>query len=214
MAKLLSSAGYRSVALTLPPALLADDARAVKACFQECGLETFTRVDLACSNRHELLKLLRRYRNQYDVISVTCLNQNVSAVACRDRRVDIILIDPRSRNVKFTHTLARLLHGALELNLSSALDGQFETIGRMMKQAYVAREHSVDVVLSSGCNSPLMIRNPLQLMAFGLSVGLKEEQARNGISAVPSNILALNSQRRSPSYIEDGVRVITKATSD
>ncbi len=209
MAESLRMAGYRSVALTIPTAILNEYLKALTKCFEQVGLETVSRIDLACSNRYELLKLLRRFRSQYDVLSVKCTNQNVAAIACRDRRVDVVFFDPNNRNMKFTHTLARLLNGALELNLSSLLNRESgDALNKAMRQMAVAREHRVKVVLSSGCTSPNMVRGPMQIKAVGITLGLSEAQSGEGVSSVPSSIIESNKERRSPLYIEEGVRLV------
>ena len=202
-------AGYRSVALTIPTAILNEYSKTLTQCFVKVGLETVSRIDLTCSNRYELLKLLRRFRNQYDLVSVKCTNQNVAAIACRDRRVDIVFFDPNNRNMKFTHTLAKLLNGALELNLSFLLNRESgDVLNKAMRHMAVAREHRVKVVLSSGCTSPKMVRSPMQIRAVGVTLGLSEAQSAEAISSVPSSIIESNLQRRSPLYIEEGVRLI------
>jgi len=209
MAESLRMAGYRSVALTVPTAILNDHSKALAQCFAQVGLEPISRIDLTCSNRYELLKLLRRFRNQYDVVSVKCTNQNVAAIACRDRRVDIVFFDPNNRNMKFTHTLARLLNGALELNLSFLLNRDSgDALNKAMRHMAVAREHRVKVVLSSGCTSPKMVRSPMQIKAVGVTLGLSEAQSAEAISSVPSSIIESNLERRSPLYIEEGVRLV------
>ena len=212
MAESLRMVGYRSVALTIPTAILNECSRTLKECFAQVGLETVSRIDLTCSNRYELLKLLRRFRNQYDVVSVKCTNQNVAAIACRDRRVDVVFFDPNNRKMKFTHTLARLLNGALELNLSFLLDRESsDALNKAMRQMDVAREHRVKVVLSSGCTSPKMVRSPMQLRAIGVTLGLSEAQSAEAVSSVPSSIIESNLERRSPLYIEEGVRLVGRS---
>ena len=210
MAKSLRFAGYRSVALTLPTAISNDHPNALKQCFTDEGLNCASRIDLTCSNKYELLKLLRRFRCQYDVVSVKCINQNVAAIACRDRRVDVVFFDP-NRNVKFTHTLARLLKGALELNLSFLINRESEgAIYTMMKQVSVAVDHKVKVILSSGSTCPKMVRTPLQVGAVGVTLGLPEALSAESISSVPSSIIGANLERRSPLYIEEGVRIVRR----
>jgi RNase P/RNase MRP subunit p30 len=209
MAESLRMAGYRSAAITIPTAILNEYSKAFAQCFAKAGLETASRIDLICSNRYELLKLLRRFRNQYDVVSVKCTNQNVAAIACRDRRVDIVFLDPNSRNMKFTHTLAKLLNGALELNLSFLLNRESgDALNKAMRQMAVAREHRVKVVLSSGCTSPKMVRSPMQIRAVGVTLGLSEAQSAEAISSIPASIIESNLERRSTLYIEDGVRLV------
>ena len=182
----------------------------LKTVFEEAGLETALRIDLTASSRMDLLRLLRRFRNLYDVIAVKCANQRVAIVACRDRRVDLIIFDPTSRSVRFSHPLANLLRGAIEFNLVSSLlkETKAEVFSGIMKQCAIAREHKVKVVLSSGCNNPDQVRSPLQIAALATAMGLSEAQSLAGVSATPLSIIKRNLAHRSPQFVEEGVRVV------
>jgi RNase P/RNase MRP subunit p30 len=210
MAELLRLAGYSTVGLTIPTGLLRERIVFLKRVFQEGGIDAALRVDLTSGSRMELLRLLRRYRNSYDIIAVRCVNPRVATVACRDRRVDVIFFDPGNHKVRFNHPLANVLRGALEFNLVSTLlkETNGEVISAIMKQCAIAREHKVKVVESSGCNDPEMVRSPSQIAALACTMGLSEEQALAGVSSTPLSLIGRNSIRRSPQFIEEGVRVV------
>ncbi len=210
MADLLKLAGYSTIGLTIPTGLMKDRIAFLKNIFREAGIEAALRIDLASASRMELLRLLRRFRNSYDVIAVKCANPRVANVACRDRRVDVVFFDARNQSVRFSHPLANLLRGALEINLISALltearGNAFQTIQKLCS---IAREHKVKVVLSSGSNHPNMVRSPHQLAALGRTMGLSEAQSLTGVSSTPLSIIERSSIRRSPQFIEEGVRVV------
>jgi RNase P/RNase MRP subunit p30 len=211
-AQMLKSAGYRAVALTLPTGLLKEHVRSLRNRFADSGIEMFARIDISCANRQELLRLLRRFRNVYDVVAVKCVNHALGLVAARDRRVDIIFFDPLKRNVWFDHSIANVSRAALELNLST-LFSESILLTKPMKEIDIATQHMVRVVLSSGCTSPMMIRTPEQLSAIGMILGLNERQARDGVSAIPWSIVEQNVERRSKEYVEEGVRVVKKRAS-
>jgi len=210
MAKLIRIAGYSVIGLTIPTGLMRDRIGLVKTVFEEAGLETALRIDLTASSRMELLRLLRRFRNSYDVIAVKCVNQRVATVACRDRRVDLIIFEPTCRSVRFSHPLANLLRGAIEFNLVSSLlkETSTEVLSGIMKQCAIAHQHKVKVVLSSGCSNPDQVRSPLQIAALASAMGLSETQSQAGVSATPIGIIKHNLAYRSPQFIEEGVRVV------
>lgn len=211
IAEMLRLAGYSTIGLTVPTGLLRDRVAALRRLFEGEGIQTVLRVDLSATTRAELLRLLRRYRNLYDVVAVKCTNQAVAPVACRDRRVDLILLDPRNPRVKFTHPLARLLRGALEFNLISTFLGEpkSEVFSRMAKEAGIAQEHRSKIVLSTGCISPRMVRSHLQLSGIGTAIGLSREQSNQGVSETPLSIVERNTSRRSREYVEEGVELVT-----
>jgi RNase P/RNase MRP subunit p30 len=216
MAELLYSAGYSAVALTVPTGLLGNRASSLRRIFQDEGLETFMRVDLTANSRTDLLRLLRRFRNAYDIVAVKCVNQRVAPVACRDRRVDLVFYDPMNTKVRWGHSLARQLRGALEFNLISTFLGETRTevFSRVAKEAAIAREHRSTIVLSSGCQTPMMIRSPSEISAIGLAIGLSKEQSSHGVSDIPLSIVRRNSERRAREYVEEGVKLILPTEGD
>jgi RNase P/RNase MRP subunit p30 len=211
MAELLRSAGYSIVALTVPTGLLRDRLSSLRGLYERQGLETLLRVDLSANSRTDLLRLLRRYRNAYDIVAVKCVNQSVAPVACRDRRVDLVFFDPRTPRVRFNHPLASLLRGTLEFNLISTLLGETrsEVFARLAGEAAIAREHRSRVVLSSGCDSPARVRSPLQISAIATAIGLSREQSGMGIGETPLWIIERNYEKRSPEYVENGVKLVS-----
>jgi RNase P/RNase MRP subunit p30 len=210
IAELIRFAGYSAVGLAVPTGLMRDKIAVLKAAFETAGLETALRVDLTAGSRIELLRLLRRFRNSYDVVAVKCVNQRVATVACRDRRVDIITFDPARKGVRFTHPLANLLRGAIEFSLVSSLfkETRREVFAGIAKQCSIAHEHRVKVVVSSGCSHAGQVRSPLQLAALASVMGLSEDQSYAGVSSVPLSIIERNLAHRSPEYVENGVRVV------
>lgn len=186
-----------------------DRLEVLRGCFRESGLEVFLRADLTCSKREELLKLLRRFRSAFDIISVKCTNHIIALVAARDRRVDLIFFDAARRNVWFDHSIANVSNATLELNTSAlfTMNGHV-VLTRLMKDLRTARRHKLDVVLSSGCTSPFLVKAPTQMTAIGRVLGFSKEEARSSVSTIPSRIVRKNSERRSRNYIEEGVKVI------
>jgi RNase P/RNase MRP subunit p30 len=211
MAELLHLAGYSIVAISVPTGLMRDKVSELRHLFEDEGIQTMLRVDLSVSSRADLLRLLRRFRNAFDIVAVKCMNQAVASVACRDRRVDVVFFDPRNFRVKFVHPLASLLSGALEFNLISTFLGETksEIFSRIAKEASIALEHRSQVVLSSGSVSPAMVRSPLQISAIGAAIGLSNEQSIRGVREIPISIAVGNQERRSREFIEDGVKLVT-----
>jgi RNase P/RNase MRP subunit p30 len=210
MADLLGTAQFATIGLTISTGLLKERIKAMQRMFEDHGVSTALRVDFCPSSRTELLRLLRRFRNLFDVVAVKCLNQQIATVSCRDRRVDIVFFDVSNRNLRFSHSFARLLHGAIEFNLVSDLIGQGEGGGfsRVRRAIMVAKEHHVNVILSSGARKYDMIRSPFQMSALGTTLGLSKEESIRGVSSVPLSIVAGNREKRASDYVEEGVKII------
>jgi RNase P/RNase MRP subunit p30 len=210
MGELLGVAGYSTIGLTVPTGLLQDRTDSLRREFDLSGIDTVMRADFSPTSRVELLRVLRRFRNRYDIVAVKCLNQRVATVACRDRRVDIIFFDAVNRSVRFTHSFARLLHGAIEFNVVSDLTEQPNgwAFSRIRKALRIASEHRVKVVLSSGARNHTMVRSPLEISALATVLGLREDESIKSVSSVPSSIVAENRKKRSPKYVEEGVTIV------
>ena len=208
-AQLLALSGYNAVGLTVPTGLLRGRLEILRECFQDSGVEVFLRVDLTCSKREELLKLLRRFRPTFDIIGVKCTNHSLALVAARDRRVDLIFFDSATRNVWFDDSIANVSNATLELNLSTLFEmANHLILTKLMKDVRIARRHNLDMVLSSGATSPLLVRTPIQLAAIAEILGLSKQQAINGVSTIPSRLLKANVERRSRNYVEEGVKTV------
>jgi len=210
MADLLSTARFGTVGLTVATGLFHERIKSMQRIFEDHGVGTVLRVDLKPNSRTELLHLLRRFRNLYDIVAVRCVSQQVATVSCRDRRVDVVFFDAGNRNLRFTHTFARLLRGAVEFNLVSDLvdRGDVWALARMRKAVTVAKEHQVNVVLSSGARNYLMVRSPIQMSGLAMTLGLTQAEAIKAVSSTPSAIVTDNRRKRSPEYVEEGVSII------
>jgi len=213
MAELLNTAGYSTIGLTVPTGLLNERVKSLQNLFQQHGVDTALRVDFNPPSRTELLRLLRRFRDRYDIIAIRCVNQRVATVACRDRRVDVIFFDPVNPNLRFTHTFARLLRGAVEFNVMSDLLPQADSWAflRVRRALAVAREHGDKIVLASGARNREMIRSPFQISAFATTLGLPTEEAIRGVSSAPESIVAENREKRAPHYVEEGVKIVVRS---
>jgi RNase P/RNase MRP subunit p30 len=210
MADLLSTAHYATIGLTIATGLLNERVRSMRRIFEEHGVNTVLRADFKPDSRTELLRLLRRFRNLYDVVAVRCVNQQVATVSCRDRRVDIVFFDVANRNLSFSHTFARLLRGAVEFNLVSDLLDQTDwwAFSKVHKAILVAREHHVKIILSSGARNYEMVRSPFQVSALAMTLGLTQEESIRGVSSTPLSIVRENRMKRAPEYVEQGVKII------
>jgi len=209
MAQLVALSGYKAVGLSIPTGLLGDRQKFLRRCFQDKGVEVFLRVDLTCSKREELLKLLRRFRSMFDIVGVRCTNHNLALIAARDRRVDLIFFDSAARNVWFDDSIGNVSMAMLELNLTSVLKTPNSLVfTRLRKDIEVARRHNVGVVLSSGATSPLLVRTPIQVASVAEILGLSKHESISGVSTIPRSIVDRNLKRRSRSYVEEGVETI------
>src|SRR3990172_12061786 len=69
MAEVLKLAGYPAIGLTIPTGLMRDRVSSLRRLFEDQGIETFLRVDVVSGSRGELIRLLRRVRSEYYIMS-------------------------------------------------------------------------------------------------------------------------------------------------
>ena len=210
LAQALAIARYSMIGLTIPTGLFRDRLETLRQAFVDCGIETVTRADFASRSREELLRSLRKFRVAFDIIAVKCLNERVAHVACRDRRVDLVFFDLDNPRVRFTHAMANLLSGSVELNMASVIRGTGAMYGSVSRQFLVAQEHAVNIVLSSGTDMTELVRSPVQLAALAATLGLSRSEAIKGIASTPMSVIEKNLKKRSPAYVEEGVQIVQR----
>ncbi|MEM2576974.1 MAG: RNase P subunit p30 family protein, partial [Candidatus Bathyarchaeia archaeon] len=115
-AKLIKEIGFKLVGLTFQPNASIVKIKELKKFFQEFNVDLASRIDLKPNNKMELLSNLRKLRRKFEIISVECTSNKIAVTAARDRRVDLISF-PLNFKTKFTHSIAHVLVGALEINL-------------------------------------------------------------------------------------------------
>jgi len=210
IAQTLALAGYSMIGLTVPTGLFHDRLAEVRRTFSDYDVETVTRVDFASRSRGELLRSLRKFRTVFDIVAVKCLNDHVAHVACRDRRVDLVFFELENPKVRLTHAMANMLRGCIELNMAPVILRTGAVYGTVSRQFVLAKEHSVKVVLSSGLDRAELVRSPIQMVALAATLGLPRIEAVKGITSIPMSAVETNLKKRSPDYIEEGVRVVQR----
>jgi|GEM_PF-3252843 len=150
------------------------------------------RYEVEARTRSELLRMLRR-RERHWVVAVTPRGLEAARVAARDRRVDIITIEPFSEFIDETEVRMAAEHSKVfEVSLSHLLSGYdhlASALPALRKRVLRAAKRSL-VLVSSRAYDPLQVRNPRDLAAFSTLLGLNREQALDAVSRIPESILA------------------------
>lgn len=209
-AELTKEMGFKIIGLTFQPDTQITKIKEAKKIFQEFNVDLASRVDLKPYNRNELLSALRKLRRKFEIISVECVSNKLAVIAARDRRVDLISF-PLNFKTEFTHSIAHVLIGALEINLADLIAPKtLRTIvlNKFMKEAFIAKKNRTPIVVSSGANNLFLIRAPKEMAACSLLFKLEPEEALASISTTPSAIIERNRIKLSRFYIGEGVRII------
>lgn len=210
MAEMAGSLGFSYVGLRTSPK---DRTRvsALGKLFSDHGVSVATRLDIKESSRHNLFRQLRSIRNRFELIAVECTNMQVAMAAARDRRVDVLVVDPVGR-VPFTRSLAHVCRAALEVNFLKFLRPSERPLlmSRLKGQLAMASQNDIDVICSSHARDKWGMRNPCDLAALCSQMGLDAPRALDAVSRNPVSRIEANRLRLSEDYISEGVRMITR----
>jgi len=208
--------GYRLVAVPLASETRADEVARAQAACSEAGIDFASRIDLRPRTQNELMSQLRRLRRRFEVVCVSCENKAVARQAAKDRRVDLLsfpLLDFRKRFFdKAEAELARNGLAALEIDVKPllVLEGaaRVRLLSSLRREAAVARDFGVPVVVSSGVAGELLLRKPREMAALGFLFGLDEVSALDAVSQSAVAIVKRNREKLSSKFVAPGIRVV------
>ena len=213
MLGLASKFGFKGIALASEspaPQILRDEA-------QTLGIDLASRIDLRPRNANELSRILRRVRRKYEIVAVHCTSKAVSRQAAKDHRVDILNFPHlnNGRRMSFDRQGASLAAGsncAYEVILSNLLDYSVEEWPRilinMRKDIWNADHEGVPVVLSSGADTPLRMREPRAIASITSLFGITEDMGLDAVSENATRILERNRRKLELGFVSPGVREV------
>ena len=136
-----------------------------------------------------------------------------------NKRVDIIVGAEKSKKNDFLHyrnsglnqvlcKLARKNDIAVAFNFNEVLKlkgaGRSQLIGRMMQNVRMCRKYGVRMIIASFATNKFELKNPSDLMSFGMILGMTPKEAKDGLENV-SYFLSDKKEK-----ITDGLRIIKK----
>lgn len=212
--------GYRLVAVPLPTASTENFAKKLRAACQENRLDFASRLDLKPRTPRELLQQLRKFRRLVEIIAVVCESKEVARQAAKDHRVDLLnfpATDPRGRFFdKAEAELASNSVAALEIDIKPLLTlkgpARIRLLAALRREAAIAEDYHVPIVVSSGATSPLQMRKPLEMAALTTLFDLDKPAALDAVSKTPLTIVERNREKLSPNFVAPGIRIIRKGS--
>jgi len=180
------------------------------------GLDFASRVDLRPRNQNELLSQLRKIRRKFEVVCVLCENKEVARQAAKDRRVDLLnfpRVDYRDRF--FDRSEAELASSGLatlEIDVMPLLvlqgPARVRLLSCLRREAQIAKDYHLPVVISSGVSDPILLRKPREMAVLA---SLFSYEGVNGLEAVshnPLKIVRRNREKLGCRYVAPGIRII------
>jgi ribonuclease P/MRP protein subunit RPP1 len=208
--------GYRLIAVPLLPETREDEKVELQSICSEAKIDLASRVDIKPRTHEDLTYQLRRLRRRFEVICVACEDKEVARQAAKDHRVDLLnfpSLDFRRRFFDSAEAeLASRSLSALEIDIRPLLvlegPARVRLLSSLRREAAIAREFHVPIVVSSGAANETLLRRPRELAALASLFGLDEAQALETVSQNPVSIVKRNRQKLSPDFVAPGIRVI------
>jgi RNase P/RNase MRP subunit p30 len=208
--------GYTAVGIPVSPKAPQKESEEYRAFCRSIGVDYVPRIDLSPRTTGELLNSLRNLRRKIEVIAVKCYSKEVARQAAKDRRVDLIsfpLTHPKKRFFDFAEAeLASEASASLEIDVALLLSEQGYRrsilLSCLRREILVANKTRVPIVLSSGANEPMLLRNAEDYGSLAYLFGMDQHDARQAFSVIPKNILEQNRRKLSPNFLVPGVYVV------
>ncbi|MEM3725874.1 MAG: RNase P subunit p30 family protein [Candidatus Bathyarchaeia archaeon] len=210
--------GYRLIAVAFQANSKAEEIEKVHSLCQEKGMDLATRVDLKPRTPQELIGLLRRVRRRFELVAVICDSKNVARQAAKDHRVDLLNFpsyDFRKRFFDMAEAeLASNASAALEIDMKPLLTlegaARVRLLSILRREAVIAKNFHVPIVVSSGVQNELFMRKPRELASLAQLFDLDMAEALNAVSRTPFAIVKRNREKLSPNFVAPGIRVVRR----
>jgi ribonuclease P/MRP protein subunit RPP1 len=193
-----------------------DETTKLQRICSEAKIDLATRIDLKPRTSNELTYQLRRLRRKFEIICILCENKEVARQAAKDHRVDLLnfpSLDYRKRF--FDMAEAELAHksvATLEIDAKPLLvlegPARIRLLSSLRREAAIAMEFRVPIVVSSGVSNEMFLRKPRELAALASLFGLDGASALEAVSQNPMAIVKRNREKLSPKFVAPGIRVI------
>ena len=208
--------GYKQISTSFSTPPTQTELVSIKEFAENSGLDFVTRADFKPRNQEDLMRFLRKYRRQFEVICILCDNKEVSRQAAKDHRVDILNFPSLDYKKRFFDRaeaeLACSTGVAVEIDLKPllVLEGPPRTrfLSSLRRETGIATEFNVPIVLSSGIDEEVLMRKPRDFASLAFLFGLQESQALDAVSTNPATIVSRNRQKLDPKFVAPGITVL------
>jgi len=212
--------GYRSISVPFTAGLQETDAAALRAASAKAGLDFVLRADFKPRSQEDMMRFLRKFRRQFEVICIICDEKEIARQAAKDRRVDLLNFPSLDYHKRFFDRaeaeLASCSLAALEVDAKPLLvmEGppRVRLLSCLRREVAIALEFHVPIVVSSGVAEENLMRMPRDLASLAYVFGLGEAQALDAVSTNPMEIVLRNREKLSSRFIAPGITVVKEGT--
>lgn len=213
--------GYKYVSVPFNSGPQQTEVDALKTICSNIGLDFVLRADFKPRSQEDLMRFLRKFRRQFEIICIACDSKEIARQAAKDRRVDLLSFPSLDYHKRFFDRaeaeLASCSLAALEVDVKSLLvmegPARVRLLSSLRREVAVALEFHVPVVVSSGVSEESLLRMPRDFASLAYLFGLDEEQALDAVSTNPVEIVLRNREKLSSRFVAPGIRVIKEGKS-
>jgi len=213
--------GYSYISIPFNSSPQQAEVDTLRAMCTNAGLDFVLRADFKPQSQEDLMRFLRKFRRQFEIICIACDSKEIARQAAKDRRVDLLSfpsLDYRKRFFDRAEAqLASCSLAALEVDIKSLLvmegPARVRLLSSLHREVAVALEFHVPVVVSSGVGEESLLRMPRDLASLAYLFGLGEEQALETVSSNPVGIVLRNREKLSSRFVAPGIRVVKEGKS-
>ncbi|MGE5188008.1 MAG: RNase P subunit p30 family protein [Betaproteobacteria bacterium] len=208
--------GYKQIGIPFSAPPTQTELIDIKNFAENSGLDFVTRADFKPRNQEDLMRFLRKYRRQFEVICILCDNKDVARQAAKDHRVDILNFPSLDYKKRFFDRaeaeLACSTRVAVEIDLKPllVLEGPPRTrlLYSLRRETGIASEFRVPILLSSGIGEEVLMRKPRDSASLAYLFGLQENQALDAVSTNPTDVVLRNRQKLDPNFVAPGITIL------
>jgi RNase P/RNase MRP subunit p30 len=213
--------GYYYISIPFTNGVQESEVTSFRATCTQAGLDFVLRADFKPRTQEDLMRFLRKFRRQFEVICIVCDNKDVARQAAKDRRVDLLSFPSLDYHKRFFDRaeaeLASCSLAGLEIDVKSllVLEGppRVRLLSSLRREVAVALEFHVPVVVSSGVGEESLMRMPRDLASLGYLFGMDESQALDAVSTNPTSIVMRNREKLSSRFIAPGISVVKEGNN-
>ncbi len=180
-------------------------------------IDFVTRLDLRFIKSSHIKKALRKYRRDFEIISVLGKNREILSFISRDHRVDIITYYPsknfrllkgdieyiRDQNKIIEFLISFLRYSETSIKLSYRVMRYRENIENLYRK-------KIPHIFSSGLYYDEIVHHPLYFIDFYKLLGIKEDLLIKSMSETVGNLIVKNRKKLSQKIILPGVELINE----
>jgi RNase P/RNase MRP subunit p30 len=213
--------GYRYISVPFNSSPQQAEVDALKIMCANAGLDFVLRADFKPRSQEDLMRFLRKFRREFEIICVACDSKEIARQAAKDRRVDLLSFPSLDYHKRFFDRaeaeLTSCSLAALEVDIRPLLvmegPARVRLLSCLRREVAIALEFHVPVVVSSGVGEETLLRMPRDLASLAYLFGLGEKQALDAVSNNPVGIILRNREKLSSQFVAPGISVVKEGKS-